>query len=146
VCEKPVKNLIILGQSLGGSLGMYAAATTKYKECIKGVVADSAFADYREIVRDKLDVSVITKYLKWPLSFLVSNEYRPLNFVADISPIPLLLIHGTADEVVPVRHAKLLFEKAKDPKELWIVEGVDHIQALNVPEWRKRLVEWMGKR
>lgn len=45
---------------------------------------------------------------------------------ARISPRPLLVIHGTADEVVPVREAEDLFVAAGEPKELVLVPGADH--------------------
>lgn len=45
---------------------------------------------------------------------------------ARISPRPLLLIHGSADEVVPVEDAQLLFDSAGEPKELALVKDADH--------------------
>ncbi len=39
---------------------------------------------------------------------------------------PLLIIHGSSDEVVPVEHARILYESAEEPKELQIIEGADH--------------------
>lgn len=45
---------------------------------------------------------------------------------ARIAPRPLLLIHGTADEVVPLADAQLLFRAAGEPKKMVLVEGADH--------------------
>jgi fermentation-respiration switch protein FrsA (DUF1100 family) len=45
---------------------------------------------------------------------------------ARIAPHPLLLIHGTADELVPVLDARLLFDAAGEPKELALIEDADH--------------------
>ncbi|HPZ12337.1 MAG TPA: alpha/beta fold hydrolase [Bacillota bacterium] len=45
---------------------------------------------------------------------------------ARIVPRPLLLIHGAADELVPVSDAQLLYEAAGEPKELALVENADH--------------------
>lgn len=45
---------------------------------------------------------------------------------ARIAPRPLLLIHGTADEVVPVADAQLLFDSAGEPKKLALVKDADH--------------------
>lgn len=47
-------------------------------------------------------------------------------YAARISPRPLLLIHGRADEVVPLDDARLLFAAAGEPKELALVKGADH--------------------
>lgn len=42
----------------------------------------------------------------------------------------ILLIAGKKDKVTPPDEAKFIFEKAKEPKALWIVEGADHCQAI----------------
>lgn len=47
------------------------------------------------------------------------------------SATPKLFIHGTADSVVPVSHSIRMHEEAKAPKELLILDGVGHIDALN---------------
>ena len=44
----------------------------------------------------------------------------------NISPTPLVLIHGASDSVVPYHHAQALFNQAREPKQLWAVEGDDH--------------------
>lgn len=68
----------------------------------------------------------------------------------NIAPVPLLLIHGTADDVVDYRHAKILFEKAGEPKELWTVEGGQHTEALGpyraeyILRILDRFKQWVG--
>lgn len=51
---------------------------------------------------------------------------RAEDYVGQIAPRPLLIVHGTADEVVPVEHARLLYERAGEPKELVLLDGVLH--------------------
>jgi fermentation-respiration switch protein FrsA (DUF1100 family) len=46
--------------------------------------------------------------------------------VAAISPRPLLLIHGSADKLVPVEHTHAFYAAARDPKERWLIEGAEH--------------------
>lgn len=43
---------------------------------------------------------------------------EPLNFVEQISPRPFLMLNAKNDEVVPPMMSKLLFKKAKDPKDI----------------------------
>lgn len=38
----------------------------------------------------------------------------------------ILIVHGDQDDLVPVTHAKLLWERAREPKELLILHGGDH--------------------
>lgn len=45
---------------------------------------------------------------------------------------PILMIHGQRDSYLPVEQAQLLFDAAKEPKELWIVPGAKHNQAVTI--------------
>lgn len=47
---------------------------------------------------------------------------RPVEAVGKIAPRPLLIIHGVADAVTPVEHARQLYAAAGELKELWVVE------------------------
>ncbi len=60
--------------------------------------------------------------------FGASNHYSPGHVVDEISPVPLLLVHGTSDSVVSPRHSQLLYTKAEDPKTLWFVRYARHVQ------------------
>ena len=135
--------IIIFGQSLGGSLAIYYAAHSAYRANIRAVVIDSSFFDYRQIVKEKLAGFFLTWPFQWLPWLTVNDDYSPANAVASISPLPLLLIHGDQDVVVPPHHSQQLFERAKEPKELWIVPGAGHIQSLNDKAARKRLVEYL---
>lgn len=135
--------IVVYGQSLGGALAITYAAHCAYRAHIRAVVVDSAFSDYRGIVREKL----ADTWLAWPLQWLpaltVDDTYSPAASVAALSPIPLLLIHGDHDSVVPVHHSQDLFDLAKDPKELWIVPGAGHTQSLTREAVRQRLVRYL---
>ncbi|MHB8779963.1 MAG: alpha/beta hydrolase family protein [Candidatus Geothermincolia bacterium] len=51
---------------------------------------------------------------------------RPLDHVARVSPVPLLLVHGERDETVPHADARRLFDAAGDPKELLLLPEAGH--------------------
>jgi len=46
--------------------------------------------------------------------------------IGRLSGRPVLIIHGMNDELVPVEHARRLYELAGEPKELLILEGAGH--------------------
>ena len=101
--------VIVYGQSLGGAIALNLVARTDDADArtrLRAVIADSAFASYRGIAREKLDQSWLTWPLQWPLSLLISNAWSPIDVIGRISPIPLLLIHGERDVVVPPQHAQ----------------------------------------
>ena len=141
--KTPDQKIIILGQSLGGSLAIYAAGTSRQRDQIAAVIAESPFAGYRQIVRDKLSTSWITILFKYPLSWLISDRYSPLKAVRRISPTPLFLIHGDIDEIVPVRHSEELFAVAGEPKTLWIVKGKQHNRCIEDADYKRRVLEFL---
>jgi pimeloyl-ACP methyl ester carboxylesterase len=53
-------------------------------------------------------------------------EFRPEEQVARLAPRPLLLIHGTADRLVPPDEARALFERAGSPRQLELLPGIGH--------------------
>ncbi|MCK4698584.1 MAG: prolyl oligopeptidase family serine peptidase, partial [Dehalococcoidia bacterium] len=50
----------------------------------------------------------------------------PLKYVSGIAPRPLLLLHGSQDEVVDVSHAYRLYAQADEPKEIVVIDGAGH--------------------
>lgn len=69
----------------------------------------------------------------------------PIKWVDKISPRSLLLVHGDADEVVPMEHALRLYDKAQEPKELSMIQDAKH--RLRVEEAAMSVVlEWLKAR
>jgi uncharacterized protein len=68
---------------------------------------------------------------------------RPVDFVARISPTPLLIVHGTADETVPASSAVSLYEAAKEPRDLVLIERGEHKLRHNGQATAAAL-DWLG--
>lgn len=62
-----------------------------------------------------------------------TNEGQFINPIDVISKIekPVFLIHGTADSLIPLKHTERLFERATEPKELWVADGCEHAAIYN---------------
>jgi len=58
---------------------------------------------------------------------------------------PVLILHGTADHVIPVEHGRRLFGFAPEPKELVILDGVDHSDLWKNGLWDKVQAVWRGR-
>jgi uncharacterized protein len=136
--------IVVLGQSLGGAIAITALARSAYRQRIRALVTEGAFSSYRGIAREKLAGFWLTWPLQWPLSLTMDNQYKPLEAIGRISPVPVLIIHGLVDRVVPPHHAEALYAAAGEPKELWLVPGADHIQALFQTETRQRLLGYLA--
>jgi fermentation-respiration switch protein FrsA (DUF1100 family) len=135
--------VVVFGQSLGGALAIYYVAHSRFRSSVQALVVDSAFSDYERIGREKLAAAVITWPFQWFASLAIDNRYSPEAAVGLLSPIPVLFIHGDADGIVPLHHSQRLFELAGFPKELWVVPGAGHIQAIQSKELRARLTEYL---
>lgn len=135
--------IIVYGQSIGGSIAIRLVADSPLRGQVAALISDSAFSSYRRIAREKLSLLWLTWPFQWPASLLVSDRYAAIAVVDRISPIPLLLIHGDADIVVDVSHARRLFDAAKEPKELWVVPEGHHIDATMHAPVRERLLNFL---
>lgn len=135
--------IAILGQSLGGALAVYYVAHSSYRSHICTLVIDSAFTGYREITREKLASFWLTWPFQYPISWTIDDDYSPIDAIAQVSPIPLLIIQGKNDHIVPVEHAKQLFAAARQPKTLWIENDTGHIRALDRPAVRDALDKYL---
>lgn len=115
--------LILFGQSLGGANAIAVVGSTEF-DGIVGVVSDSAFSSYKGVATDHAGILKPFAYL------LIGNKFSPKKAVRHISPIPLVIIHGTNDKVVPYKHAEVLFKEAGEPKNLWTIQGGGHTESL----------------
>ena len=105
----------------------------------QAIVIDGAFASYQEMARilgGQLGASLVT------------DELAPKDFVGKLSPVPLLVIHGTRDEVVPVSQGRRLFESAREPKTFFEVKTGRHGDSLSRDQgaFRKRMLSWLAAR
>jgi dipeptidyl aminopeptidase/acylaminoacyl peptidase len=56
-----------------------------------------------------------------------ARSYNPMRLISRVSPRPILLTTGDADELIDVEGVKKLYEAAGEPKEFHVVSGADHI-------------------
>lgn len=54
------------------------------------------------------------------------QQVNPINWIDKVSPRPLLIIHGEMDELIDLDDARRLYEKAKEPKELFMIPEGSH--------------------
>jgi fermentation-respiration switch protein FrsA (DUF1100 family) len=56
-------------------------------------------------------------------------------------------MHGTADLAVRWAHAQGLYDSASQPKELWLVEGAQHMSLLehDPQEYRRRVAAFLAQ-
>jgi alpha-beta hydrolase superfamily lysophospholipase len=133
------RKLIIMGQSLGASLSIYAVANSPYRNDIAALVSVAAFSDYHDIAQDALSKSWLFWLFQWPLSKTISNTYSPLKVVDEVSPLPIYIMHSNEDEIIDYYHAEHLYQAAREPKQLITLEG-GHNVTFNQNSNREKLV------
>lgn len=104
--ELDAKKIGYFGISLGGITGTVFCGV---EQRIKVPVIVLAGGQLDLLYKEKIPAPEATDFV----SFI-----DPMNFVEQISPRPLLMINAKNDEVVPPEMSHLLFEKAKEPKEI----------------------------
>ena len=135
--------VIVFGKSLGGAVAVNVLAHSPLRNRVKGVIIESAFSSYRTIAREKIARSVVGWPFQYPLSFLVSDEGSPVDFISKLSPIPLLILHGYNDPIVPQHHGRILYDAALQPKQYWELNIPGHVKSWADEVTRKRLLEYM---
>lgn len=153
--ERRVGRVGVLGFSMGGAVAVLAAA--RYPE-IAAVAVDGAFGDLRHALasegRRRGFPPLVREALAWLLALAAARHLgfpnragQPLRWVHRIAPRPLLVIHGSADDVCPLPGAHRLVERAREPKELWIIPGAAHCDSLShgAEVYRDRLVAFFER-
>lgn len=138
-----------LGFSMGASTLIAAAVQTT---AIQALVLDSAFATLRRAVARsfrvffRLPPRIFTHPTLWFAERMTKgrvSEVQPIDLISAVAPRPVLIIQGTEDSIVDPEDCLLLYEAAGEPKWLWRIEGIDHVQARSAypEEYRRRVLE-----
>jgi uncharacterized protein len=108
--------IILYGESLGAAVASYIS--TRF-EC-KAIVLQSGFSSLYGIACEVFPLLRI-----YPAFLFPNPALDNLSVLTKPHP-PVLLIHGDADTVVPVRHAKTLYDKAVGPKKFLELPKTGH--------------------
>jgi len=132
--------IIVFGKSLGGAIAVYAVANSPYKYRVKALIVDSAFSIYQKFIREMIAGSIIGWPFQYPLSFLVNDDYSPVKFIKNVSPVPVVIIHGNQDESAPMHHGRILYDAALPPKKFWVSRTPGHVVAHVDEKIKKKLL------
>jgi hypothetical protein len=138
------KPVYLFGQSLGATMSGYVTATSpELNSRLSGVVLDAAFASYQEITREVASRHWLTWSFQYPASWMMPRKYNLIDHIDEISPTPLLIIHGTQDEVIPFSNGEELYEAAGDPKNFMRYDG-PHIQTFRDLQLRQMMLDFFA--
>ncbi|MBR4170696.1 MAG: alpha/beta hydrolase [Kiritimatiellae bacterium] len=122
-------NIFVDGFSIGTGPATELAATRP----VGGLILEAPFLSAPRVV---------TRVRILPI-----DPFPNLKRIADVK-CPVLIIHGTADNIVPYAQGKKLFKLANEPKRFVSVKGADHNQLpihLGKPRYRQLIIDFMEK-
>jgi fermentation-respiration switch protein FrsA (DUF1100 family) len=113
----------------GRSLGAAVALELSRSRPLAGVVLEAPFTSVRDFAR---------RYLapRW----LVSDPFDNTDAIAKLR-IPIIILHGTRDQVTPVAHGRRLHELA--PGSTYVELDADHFNLFERPEFNARIAQWL---
>jgi fermentation-respiration switch protein FrsA (DUF1100 family) len=127
--------LALLGFSAGAAVSVYVAAEDNKVSAVAACACPDEFTisdrfdgtksmiDYFRSIGTIRDKDFPPSPREWLKGF---EMVRPIDYIARISPRPLLLVNGSEDDTVEVFRARKLYARAGEPKQLAIVEGAGH--------------------
>jgi len=136
--KKPV---YLLGQSLGASLAI-SFVEQQGSELFDALIVEAAFTRYGTIAKHVASQHWLTWLFQYPAKWLLSKQYDPLDAIGKLSPLPILLIHSSEDEIIPYELGKRLFEQAGEPKQFIQAAG-PHIWAFARKDTRQLVYDFM---
>ena len=137
------KPVYLLGQSLGASMALYFAATDpQAKQYLSAIISDAAFSRYKDIARHVAGNGWLTWMVQYPVSWSMITGYDPVDYVGDISPTPLLLIHSQDDQIIPYKNSQQLLEAALPPMTFYQTSG-PHTATFRSEQNREYLLRYL---
>jgi len=108
------KNIIIYGESLGTGIATEIAQNDKFA----GLILETPFTSMIEAAKNF--------YPYIPVGLLLKDKYKNDKKIKNIN-IPLLVMHGEADQIVPFWMGKKIYEIANQPKYSYFTKYDDHM-------------------
>jgi alpha-beta hydrolase superfamily lysophospholipase len=135
--QYPGRARYIFGHSLGGAIAIELASQVDDEA---GTIVEGTFTSIPDVVR--------TMPWGWlPVGPLITQRFEAVSKVAQIGS-PLLVVHGTRDNLIKPDLGQRLFAAAREPKALVLVDGGSHYNtnAVGQLQYRQAIAQLFGLR
>lgn len=137
----------IYGHSLGGAVAIDLAArlSSQLQQSSAGPLPPAGGLIIESTFTTLADMARSLSYGWLPVELILSQKFDSAGKMAGIR-MPVLLVHGSEDRYVPPRFSQALYEAARAPKKLLIVEGGTHNNSMRMgaAQYRAALGELFG--
>jgi len=153
----PGEKVAAIGVSLGGASALLAPGAL----AVDALVLEGVYPDIDAATANRINVALgpwlgplasrpLARVLAWvtsPLLGITPAELRPIDRMADVRA-PLLMLIGALDTYTTVAETTAMFERAPEPRSLWVVEGAGHVDLqAHAPEpYRLRVLGFLSAR
>jgi alpha-beta hydrolase superfamily lysophospholipase len=125
----------IFGHSLGGAIAVRLATEV---DDVKGLIIEGTFTS----------IPAVFETMKWgwlPIGPLITQRFDSVDRIAKVS-VPVLVVHGGADSLIPPALGRALFDRVTTPKRFVLVEGGTHYTTnrLGREQYRAALQDLFG--
>lgn len=136
--EPEASKRVLYGHSLGGALAIDLAADPVAADAFSAVVVESTFTS----------IPAVAQGMKWGwlpgLDFAIRQRFESIDKIGRIQ-LPLLIIHGREDKLVPPAMAEQLLQAATSPrKQLVMLTGAGHSGASRHPGYARAVLDFLG--
>ena len=107
------EDIVLHGHSLGTGVATYVAS----KRPARALILEAPFTATVDVASER--------YPFVPVSWLMKDQYLSRDRIKDVH-MPLLIVHGDRDSVVPFHHGQRLFDMANEPKTFVRMAGSEH--------------------
>ena len=134
--EPDARKRYLYGHSLGGAVAIDLAVKSPDAA---GLIVESAFTSMPDMGRH----GSWLRHL--PLDWIVTQRFDSLAKIGRLG-MPVLFIHGTADDVIPHEMSHRLYEAAPQPKRLVLIPNAGHssIAVVGLAQYRRAVQEFVG--
>jgi len=133
--KQPKAKRFIFGHSLGGAIAVQLSAEVTDDA---GLMLEGTFSSIPHVVE-------ASKWGWLPVDWLITQRFDSLSRIDRVG-VPVLVVHGSQDQLIPPTLGQSLYQHAAQPKRFELVQGGAHhsTNALGQAQYRRALRELFG--